>query len=138
MKGRCRDCYRISTRLHVRGSMWYCPRCNERREANTPKCLKCLVRAAKRPGGFCRPCYARVNRARQEPVQHVRTPTVPETGIVPAVAPTPALPGTAEKLAVLMSRAAGGQALWHWRDGVVSVDEEKRRSEMAVVGAEVA
>ena len=96
------------------------------------RCLNCRVKNANRPRGLCWRCYytlglredfAPVNkfgrRAEVGLTQKVKTPT-----------PTDAMPGTEEKVAVLVSRAANGEALWHPDDAKHFVEPEPEPIEL--------
>ena len=79
-------------------------------------CRHCRRHAANRPRGLCWTCYYTPGvRERYAP----RCPRGLEDfygGTEPPLAPTRAMPGTLEKVAVLEQRARQRQALWHPQD----------------------
>jgi hypothetical protein len=88
-----------------------------------PICRHCGCRVVTRPRGLCWTCYYLPGvrdryetigiYARRGVANGYRHGTMPE--------PTTALPGTAEKVAVLEQRAAVGQALWHPSDAQTEI-----------------
>src|SRR5215218_7689335 len=85
-------------------------------------CRHCGKVPSNRPRGLCWSCYYTPGVREQFP----STSKFAQRGIddfngratLPAV-PTRALPGTPEKVAVLMERARLGQALWHPQDATL-------------------
>jgi hypothetical protein len=79
-------------------------------------CRHCGQSRANRPRGLCWSCYYTPGRREQYPStsKYARRGLADFNGrvAVPAL-PTGALPGTAEKVAVLEQRARLRQALWH-------------------------
>jgi hypothetical protein len=93
------------------------PRKPGRRRSRPGPCKHCRERMGYRARGLCWSCY-------HTPAVLELYPPQPKGGLPlagnargrPAAAPTAALPGTPEKLAVLAARAAAGEHLWHPRD----------------------
>jgi hypothetical protein len=84
-------------------------------------CQHCNVCIASRPRGLCWACYHAPGVRDLYPVtSKFHRACVYSDGRLPPAppAPTGALPGTPEKLAVLEERAAGGYRLWHPLDYV--------------------
>ena len=81
-------------------------------------CRHCQKVKSNRPRGLCWSCYYTPGVREQYP----STSKFAQRGIddfngrAPLPAPTDALPGTPEKVAVLMQRARLKQALWHPQD----------------------
>ena len=80
-------------------------------------CRHCGTRTVSRPRGLCSSCYYRREIREQYAVvaQAYDTDRHNQHRHVLGT-PTRALPGTPEKVAVLMERARLGQALWHLQD----------------------
>jgi hypothetical protein len=94
-----------------------------------PTCRHCGTRPANRPRGLCWGCYYRTSPedypsmskfARRGIGNHNR-------GRSPPPAPTSALPGSAEKVAILCQRAALGVSLWHGEDVAHPPEPTSRR-----------
>lgn len=84
---------------------------------HTP-CRHCRRRAYIDGRGLCRPCYRDPGTRGLYPSRRGATGVaspVPTTRLV-APEPTPARPGSAEKVAVLEARAASGEYLFHTAD----------------------
>jgi hypothetical protein len=86
-------------------------------------CRNCNRNNANRPRGLCWSCYYRPGVRERFPstskyAQHGVDDFNGKAALAPA--PTTALPGTPEKLAVLEERARLHQALWHPLDALVS------------------
>lgn len=79
------------------------------------KCVHCGERQANRPRRLCWKCYYTPEVKDQYPpaTAHGKRGIALEAPRLPADSPTEAFPGTEEKIAVLMRRAALGQALYH-------------------------
>ena len=85
-------------------------------------CRNCNRGNANRPRGLCWSCYYRPGvRERFPSTSRYARHGVDDFNGNPALAPAPtaALPGTPEKLAVLEERARLRQALWHPLDALV-------------------
>lgn len=83
-------------------------------------CRHCNQRPVQRPRGLCWPCfYLPGVREKYQPIStHGRRGVRNFDGPAPLPPwPTPALPGTAEKVAVLEQRAERGEELFHPGDG---------------------
>ena len=79
-------------------------------------CLHCHNRPVSRPRGLCWTCYYQPGvRDRYSPIgKFGRRGILDFNGSgAPAAMPTPALPGSAAKVAVLARRAQLRQCLWH-------------------------
>ena len=78
-------------------------------------CRHCNAHKANRPRGLCWTCYYTPGLRDQYPStsKFARRGIDDFNGKVPLPAPTMALPGTLEKVAVLEQRAGLRQALWH-------------------------
>lgn len=82
-------------------------------------CRHCKVRVVNRARGLCHSCYLHSD------TRHLYPSTSPchrrgvedanRTGPIPST-PTPALPGTPDKIAVLAERAVRGEQLFHPHD----------------------
>ncbi len=90
------------------------------------ECRHCGHSPASRPRGLCWTCYYTPDIRDQ----YTSTSRYGRRGIADSYghfqlpcAPTQALPGTPEKIAVLCSRALGGQSLWHPLDAPVLQQE---------------
>lgn len=81
-------------------------------------CIHCGQRPANRPRRLCWGCYYTPGvKDQYQPVSvNGRRGVAGEAPLMPADSPTDALPGTEEKIEVLMRRAALGQALYHPMD----------------------
>lgn len=76
-------------------------------------CLHCRKNKGTRARGLCWVCHAdREVRGRYGAGGRVGAGVENSVGPLPLL-PTPARPGTPEKLAVLIARAERGQRLWH-------------------------
>lgn len=81
-------------------------------------CVHCHKGKVSRPGGLCWACYYTPS-VRQQYVVRTRCGRRGlggRPGRKPALEPTDALPGSEEKIRVLMKRAERGQELWHPHD----------------------
>jgi hypothetical protein len=79
-------------------------------------CRNCGSRVANRPRGLCWSCYYRpgIRDLYPSTSKFARRGVRDFNGLaILAASPTGALPGSAEKVAVLEHRARLGQALWH-------------------------
>jgi hypothetical protein len=88
---------------------------------SVPACRHCRRPKVNRPRGLCYSCFYRPGVRELYPSTHPHARRgVPdfcrEAALPPA--PTAAPPGSPEKLAVLIERAAGGFACFHPGDGV--------------------
>ena len=82
-------------------------------------CRRCRARAANRPRGLCWSCYRDPGIRNEFPsLSKFAQRGIPDYYGTsrPASAPTRALPGMPEKIAVLAERAKLGQELWHPHD----------------------
>lgn len=90
---------------------------------SSPLCRHCGLKAVNRPKGLCWTCYYRPGVAALYPSTSVFARRGHANGChqpAPPARPTDAEPGSEDKLAVLESRAARGEGLWHPRDTVYS------------------
>ncbi len=84
---------------------------------NGERCRHCRTGKACRPRGLCCPCFATPSIRAQYPVavtdrnRRGVEDFCGKAGLPPE--PTEALPGSAEKIAVLAARAELRQSLWH-------------------------
>lgn len=80
-----------------------------------PVCKHCRKSKVNRPRGLCWTCYYTDGVKEQYPStsKYARRGVGNFTGNAPLPEPTAALPGTAEKMAILELRAKLKQALWH-------------------------
>jgi hypothetical protein len=86
-------------------------------------CIHCCKALCSRPRGLCFACYGTPGiRGLYAPRKNQFTDAVPlgdfNGGYTPPLLPTPAPPGTAEKIAVLTERAERRERLWHPRDNL--------------------
>ncbi|TMQ32527.1 MAG: hypothetical protein E6K70_18025 [Planctomycetota bacterium] len=83
-------------------------------------CRHCQCRRANRPRGLCWSCFSHpaIRECYPPAGKFGRRAGPPDFygPALPPTAPTRALPGTAEKIAVLAQRASLRQELWHPRD----------------------
>jgi hypothetical protein len=82
-------------------------------------CRHCGCKAANRPRGLCWTCYYRpgIRECYPPTSKYARRGVTDFNGPAAlALRPTRALPGSAEKVAVLERRARFGQSLWHPHD----------------------
>lgn len=83
--------------------------------ATKPLCRHCHYVKATRPRGLCWSCYQAPGIRQQHPVSRKNQYISGDfSGRAPLPsAPTSAMPGTPEKVAVMRERAAKKQSLWH-------------------------
>lgn len=84
-------------------------------------CVHCKAKKVTRPRSLCRSCYFITAVRRLYPAQPAlnsweASPVGKKAPLEAASQPTSALPGSEEKIAVLMARATAGVDLWHPRD----------------------
>jgi hypothetical protein len=94
-------------------------------EERAMMCRHCEQVRSNRPRGLCWSCYYTpgVRELYPSTSKYARRGVKDFNGRVPLPAPTEALPGTAEKVAVLQERARLGQALWHPLDAQLDARE---------------
>jgi hypothetical protein len=96
-------------------------------------CRHCHTGPVCRPRGLCWSCYYTPGVREQHPSMSkfaYRSPGSFFMHSTPAEIPTQALPGSPEKVAVLMERASHGQELWHPQDATM----EEARIRLGQVG----
>ena len=88
-------------------------------------CRHCQRVKSNRPRGLCWSCYYTPGVREKFPStsKFARRGVVDFNGLTAlAPEPTPALPGTAEKVAVLEERAQRGLSLWHPHDAPMDIE----------------
>lgn len=100
-----------------------------------PVCRHCKQRPVHRPRGLCLGCYYRpgVRELYPSTSKYARRgiKATGAAGLDPE--PTDALPGTPEKMAVLMRRVEGGFRLWHPLDAKIKPVISARRGAAGLV-----
>ena len=100
-------------------------------------CRHCRKTRANRPRGLCWSCYYAPGVKDRYPStsKYAKRGVGNITGVQPLPAkPTEAVPGSAEKVAVLEARAAAGESLWHpqdadWSEAGRQVEAGRKSSE---------
>ena len=98
-------------------------------------CRHCQKVKSNRPRGLCWSCYYKpgVRDLYPSTSKFARRGVSDFTGkSALAAQPTDALPGTPEKVAVLMERARLGLALWHPLDATLESAARKQKAQAAV------
>lgn len=109
----------------TQGDLWIDPCAYCRPDANEPlRCWKCRTRSVRCSFGLCRKCYQSTpagQRAamrkwkRQQPLPKIPNSTAEP--VLPA-SPTSALPGSPEKLRIMVERLRNGQSMHHPDDAL--------------------
>ena len=100
------------------------------------KCRHCGQANINRPRGLCWGCYYNPDVRERYPStsKFARRGVCDRNGKMPQPPfPTQAMPGTADKVAVLEQRARLGQALWHPHDARFDPDAETPHDETLVL-----